>query len=144
MKRIGFLIFLGRRGFTVCSFPFYLAQTQGAVAALHMMHCFHLAGFPRGLLSAITVKASELGDFLTIQQSIVSGLLHTKSCTIHLFLLKSLIYMSLLEIDFSFRAYFSALFQLYGWRYRHFYLKTGWHDSIADGAWREGCLHCIG
>ncbi|XP_002971252.2 NADP-dependent glyceraldehyde-3-phosphate dehydrogenase [Selaginella moellendorffii] len=39
--------------------------TQGAVSAIHMMHCFHLAGFPKGLLSCVTIKVSELGDYLT-------------------------------------------------------------------------------
>ena len=103
MKRIGFLIFPRRRGFTVCSFPFYLAQPQGAVAALHMIHCFHLAGFPNGLLSAITVKASELGDFLTTHPAIncIRSFTHTKSHAIHSFLLKSLMFMSCLEIGFS-------------------------------------------
>ncbi|GER39535.1 aldehyde dehydrogenase 11A3, partial [Striga asiatica] len=40
--------------------------TQGAVACLHMVHCFHLAGFPKGLISCITGKGSEIGDFLTM------------------------------------------------------------------------------
>nr|CAD1825649.1 unnamed protein product [Ananas comosus var. bracteatus] len=40
--------------------------TQGAVAALHMIHCFHLAGFPKGLISCVTGKGSEIGDFLTM------------------------------------------------------------------------------
>ncbi|KAH7436432.1 hypothetical protein KP509_05G020000 [Ceratopteris richardii] len=44
--------------------------TQGAVAALHMIHCFHLAGFPKGLVSAITVNVSELGDILTTHPAV--------------------------------------------------------------------------
>ncbi|EFJ18626.1 hypothetical protein SELMODRAFT_112240 [Selaginella moellendorffii] len=39
--------------------------TQGSVSTLHMMHCFHLAGFPKGLLSCVPIKASELGDYVT-------------------------------------------------------------------------------
>ncbi|KAI9126035.1 hypothetical protein K1719_003453 [Acacia pycnantha] len=38
--------------------------TQGAVSALHMVHCFHLAGFPKGLISCITGKTSRIGEFL--------------------------------------------------------------------------------
>ncbi|KAK4265359.1 hypothetical protein QN277_026421 [Acacia crassicarpa] len=37
---------------------------EGAVSALHMVHCFHLAGFPKGLISCITGKGSQIGDFL--------------------------------------------------------------------------------
>ncbi|XP_074559323.1 NADP-dependent glyceraldehyde-3-phosphate dehydrogenase-like [Curcuma longa] len=44
--------------------------TQGAVAALHMVHCFHLAGFPKGLISCITGKGSEIGDFMTIHPGV--------------------------------------------------------------------------
>ncbi|MCO5557448.1 hypothetical protein L7F22_011013 [Adiantum nelumboides] len=44
--------------------------TQGSIAALHMIQCFHLAGFPKGLISAITVKVSELGDALTTHPAI--------------------------------------------------------------------------
>ncbi|GFP87849.1 NADP-dependent glyceraldehyde-3-phosphate dehydrogenase [Phtheirospermum japonicum] len=44
--------------------------TQGAVAALHMVHCFHLAGFPEGLISCVTGKGSEIGDFLTMHPGI--------------------------------------------------------------------------
>ncbi|KAK4265363.1 hypothetical protein QN277_026425 [Acacia crassicarpa] len=29
-----------------------------------MVHCFHLAGFPKGLISCITGKRSQIGDFL--------------------------------------------------------------------------------
>ncbi|KAG6534758.1 hypothetical protein ZIOFF_008661 [Zingiber officinale] len=43
---------------------------QGAVAALHMVHCFHLAGFPEGLISCITGKGSEIGDFLTMHPGV--------------------------------------------------------------------------
>lgn len=44
--------------------------TQGAVAALHMVHCFHLAGFPKGLVSCVTGKGSEIGDFLTMHPGV--------------------------------------------------------------------------
>lgn len=44
--------------------------TQGAVACLHMVHCFHLAGFPKGLISCITGKGSEIGDFLTMHPGV--------------------------------------------------------------------------
>ncbi|KAJ7535063.1 hypothetical protein O6H91_12G017100 [Diphasiastrum complanatum] len=44
--------------------------TQGAVAGLHMIHCFHLAGFPKGLLSCVTGKGSEIGDFLTMHPGV--------------------------------------------------------------------------
>lgn len=43
---------------------------QGAVSALHMIHCFHLAGFPKGLISCITGKGSEIGDFLTLHPGV--------------------------------------------------------------------------
>lgn len=43
---------------------------QGAVAALHMVHCFHLAGFPKGLISCVTGKGSEIGDFLTMHPGV--------------------------------------------------------------------------
>lgn len=39
--------------------------TQGAVAALHMMQCFAQAGFPKGLINAVTGKGSEIGDYMT-------------------------------------------------------------------------------
>lgn len=35
-----------------------------------MVHCFHLAGFPKGLISAITGKGSEIGDFLTMHPTV--------------------------------------------------------------------------
>ncbi|KAL5698900.1 glyceraldehyde-3-phosphate dehydrogenase (NADP(+)) [Ranunculus cassubicifolius] len=44
--------------------------TQGAVAALHMVHCFHMAGFPKGLISCITGKGSDIGDFLTMHPAV--------------------------------------------------------------------------
>ncbi|KAH7286832.1 hypothetical protein KP509_32G024100 [Ceratopteris richardii] len=44
--------------------------TQGAVAGIHMVHCFHLAGFPKGLISCITGKGSEIGDFLTMHPGV--------------------------------------------------------------------------
>jgi len=44
--------------------------TQGAVSGLHMVHCFHLAGFPPGLLSCVTGKGSEIGDFLTMHPGV--------------------------------------------------------------------------
>ncbi|EFJ23760.1 hypothetical protein SELMODRAFT_232458 [Selaginella moellendorffii] len=44
--------------------------TQGAVSTIHMMHCFHLAGFPKGLISCVTIKVSELGDFLTTHPAV--------------------------------------------------------------------------
>ncbi|KAK6140822.1 hypothetical protein DH2020_025439 [Rehmannia glutinosa] len=43
---------------------------NGAVAALHMVHCFHMAGFPKGLISCVTGKGSEIGDFLTMHPGI--------------------------------------------------------------------------
>lgn len=39
--------------------------TQGAVSALHMVHCFHKAGIPAGLINVITGSVSEFGDHLT-------------------------------------------------------------------------------
>eukprot|EP01018_Ginkgo_biloba_P001017 Gb_25464 [translate_table: standard] len=44
--------------------------TQGAVAALHMVQCFHLVGFPKGLISCVTGKGSKIGDFLTMHLGI--------------------------------------------------------------------------
>ncbi|KAG0584008.1 hypothetical protein KC19_3G179000 [Ceratodon purpureus] len=44
--------------------------TQGAVSALHMVHCAHMAGFPKGLLAAITGKGSEIGDLMTMHPGI--------------------------------------------------------------------------
>ena len=39
--------------------------TQGAVSCLHMIQCFHKAGVPKGLLSAVTGRGSDIGDYLT-------------------------------------------------------------------------------
>ena len=47
-----------------------LTFLQGAVSALHMVHCFHLAGFPKGLISCVTGKGSEIGDFLTMHPGV--------------------------------------------------------------------------
>ncbi|EFJ24379.1 hypothetical protein SELMODRAFT_270375 [Selaginella moellendorffii] len=44
--------------------------TQGAVAGLHTVQCFHRAGFPKGLISCITGKGSEIGDFLTMHPGV--------------------------------------------------------------------------
>ncbi|XP_066313455.1 NADP-dependent glyceraldehyde-3-phosphate dehydrogenase-like [Miscanthus floridulus] len=44
--------------------------TQGAVLALHMVHCFHLVGFPKGLISCVTGKGSEIRDFLTMHPGV--------------------------------------------------------------------------
>jgi glyceraldehyde-3-phosphate dehydrogenase (NADP+) len=43
---------------------------QGAVSCLHMVHTFHLAGFPKGLISAVTGKGADIGDFLTTHPGI--------------------------------------------------------------------------
>ena len=43
---------------------------QGAVSGLHMMRCFEEAGFPKGLISAVTGKGSEIGDFLTMHPGV--------------------------------------------------------------------------
>lgn len=40
------------------------------MAALHMVYCFHLAGFPEGLISCVTGKGSEIGDFLTMHPGV--------------------------------------------------------------------------
>lgn len=39
--------------------------TQGAVSGLHMVHAFHAAGFPPGLIQCITGKSWEIGDYMT-------------------------------------------------------------------------------
>lgn len=44
--------------------------TQGAVSGLHMVRCFEEAGFPKGLISAVTGKGSEIGDFLTMHPGV--------------------------------------------------------------------------
>ena len=38
---------------------------QGTAAGLHMVHCFHAAGLPAGLLEVTSGKGSEIGDYLT-------------------------------------------------------------------------------
>ena len=43
---------------------------QGAVSGLHMVRCFEEAGFPKGLISAVTGKGSEIGDFLTMHPGV--------------------------------------------------------------------------
>nr|GEV20460.1 NADP-dependent glyceraldehyde-3-phosphate dehydrogenase [Tanacetum cinerariifolium] len=35
-----------------------------------MVHCFHLAGFPKGVISCVTGKGSEIGDFLTMHPAV--------------------------------------------------------------------------
>lgn len=40
------------------------------MACLHMVQCFHLAGFPKGLISCVTGKGSEIGDFLTMHPGV--------------------------------------------------------------------------
>ncbi|KAF4354385.1 hypothetical protein F8388_027319 [Cannabis sativa] len=42
--------------------------TQGAVSCLHMVHCFHLAGFPKGLISCVTGKGSEIDTGIAISK----------------------------------------------------------------------------
>ncbi|GIL45440.1 hypothetical protein Vafri_2681 [Volvox africanus] len=44
--------------------------TQGAVAGIHMLQCFHAAGLPAGLLSLATGRGSEIGDFLTMHPGV--------------------------------------------------------------------------
>jgi len=39
--------------------------TQGAAAAAHMVQCFAKAGLPPGVVSYVTGKGSEIGDYLT-------------------------------------------------------------------------------
>ncbi|CEF98334.1 Aldehyde dehydrogenase, C-terminal [Ostreococcus tauri] len=39
--------------------------TQGCTATLHMIHCFIKAGFPPGLIQAVTGRGGEIGDYLT-------------------------------------------------------------------------------
>jgi glyceraldehyde-3-phosphate dehydrogenase (NADP+) len=41
------------------------AVCAGAVAGLHMVHAFHLAGVPPGLIQCVTGKGSEIGDYMT-------------------------------------------------------------------------------
>lgn len=42
--------------------------TQGAVSCLHMVHTFHLAGFPKGLISAVTVSQEVARQGLQFQR----------------------------------------------------------------------------
>ncbi|CAA2955991.1 NADP-dependent glyceraldehyde-3-phosphate dehydrogenase [Olea europaea subsp. europaea] len=35
-----------------------------------MVHCVHLAGFPKGLINCVTGKGSEIGDFLTMHPGV--------------------------------------------------------------------------
>lgn len=44
--------------------------SQGVVAGIHMVQCYHKAGFPPGLVNLITGKGSEIGDFLTTHPSV--------------------------------------------------------------------------
>ncbi|CAG9462241.1 unnamed protein product [Pedinophyceae sp. YPF-701] len=44
--------------------------TQGAVAGLHMADCFVRAGVPPGVLSVVTGRGSEIGDYLTQHPSV--------------------------------------------------------------------------
>jgi len=39
--------------------------TQGCVSGIHMVQCFHKAGCPPGLISMVTGRGSEIGDYLT-------------------------------------------------------------------------------
>lgn len=39
--------------------------TQGSIAGLLMMQCFHAAGIPPGVLNVVTGRGSEIGDYLT-------------------------------------------------------------------------------
>ncbi len=43
--------------------------TQGCVSALHMLHCFHKAGIPAGLINAVTGSVGTFGDHLTMHPS---------------------------------------------------------------------------
>jgi delta 1-pyrroline-5-carboxylate dehydrogenase len=54
---------------------------QGAVATLHMVHCIHMAGFPNGLVNAITGKGSEIGDYTTTHPGINCIRLRTDKTT---------------------------------------------------------------
>ena len=44
--------------------------TQGAGACLHMVACFAAAGFPAGLINAVTGRGAEIGDYLTLHPSV--------------------------------------------------------------------------
>ncbi|CAD7704305.1 unnamed protein product [Ostreobium quekettii] len=43
--------------------------TQGSVAAIHMIQCFHRAGLPPGVINLATGRGSEIGDYLTTHSS---------------------------------------------------------------------------
>ena len=44
--------------------------TQGAGACLHMVACFAAAGFPAGLINAVTGRGAEIGDYLTTHKAV--------------------------------------------------------------------------
>lgn len=44
--------------------------TQGCVSGIHMVQCFHKAGMPAGLLSMVTGRGSEIGDYLTMHPGV--------------------------------------------------------------------------
>uniref|UniRef100_A0A061R8T4 NADP-dependent glyceraldehyde-3-phosphate dehydrogenase n=3 Tax=Tetraselmis sp. GSL018 TaxID=582737 RepID=A0A061R8T4_9CHLO len=44
--------------------------TQGCVSGIHMVQCFHKAGLPAGLVSMITGRGSEIGDYLTTHNGV--------------------------------------------------------------------------
>jgi glyceraldehyde-3-phosphate dehydrogenase (NADP+) len=44
--------------------------TQGAGACLHMVACFAAAGFPAGLINAVTGRGAEIGDFMTLHPKV--------------------------------------------------------------------------
>ena len=44
--------------------------SQGAVAGIHMLQCFHAAGFPAGLLALATGRGAEIGDYLTMHPAV--------------------------------------------------------------------------
>lgn len=44
--------------------------TQGSVASVHMIQCFHKAGIPSGLINLTTGRGSEIGDYLTMHPQV--------------------------------------------------------------------------
>jgi len=45
--------------------------TQGAASGLHLVQCVHLTGlFPPGLISAVTGRGSEIGDYMTTHNGV--------------------------------------------------------------------------
>jgi len=44
--------------------------TQGCVAGIHMVQCFHAAGIPPGVINVITGRGSEIGDYLTTHPAV--------------------------------------------------------------------------